>query len=167
MSVITKLLKEHSIYIILSLRGAEPGFHWSFFIPTDKPHGEVWHATNRTGGWFMETKSTPGVPNSISVCVALKLGTFTNENWVTLRSTLSNVPSSGQPSLNTGEAFTCRVWVKDAILALHNASVINLTKPIEEIEKDALAQGEDNRKPIEEGTGPAIVENDTGFSTTA
>lgn len=80
---------------------------------------------------------------------------------------LTNVPSSGQPSLNTKEEFTCRVWVKDAILALHNAGVIRLAKAIETIEQAALETAEGNRTSIEQGTGAALVLTSTGFSATA
>ncbi|KAF2446906.1 hypothetical protein P171DRAFT_482973 [Karstenula rhodostoma CBS 690.94] len=167
MSAVANLLEDYSIYIILSLRGAQPGYHWGIFVPTNKPLGEVWHAVNRSGGWSLEIKTTNGIPSSMSLCLVLKVGTATSQNWATLRTTLANVPSSGQPSLNTREAFTCRVWVKDAILALHNAGVIRLTKAIETIEQTALETAEGNRTSIEQGTGAAMVLNSTGFSTTA
>lgn len=167
MSTIADLLEDNSIYIILSLRGAQPGFHWGFFVPTNKPHGEVWHAINPSGGWFLETKTTRGVPDSMSLCLVLKLGIATSQNWETLRTTLANVPCCGEPSLNTGEPFTCRIWVKDAILALHHAGVIHLTKSIEDIESKAFKAAELNRRAVEQGKGHARVNNNTGFSTTA
>lgn len=167
MSDVTAQLEDNSIYIVLSLRGALPGFHWSIFIPTNKNKGEVWHATNPSGGWFMETKTTDSLPNSKSLCLLLKLGIVTSENWQTLRSTLANVPSCGEPSLNTGEAFNCAVWVKDAILALHNAGVIHLTADVETINSAAVDTAETNRERVERGTGSALVVNSTGFSTTA
>lgn len=43
--------EDYSIYVLLSSRGALPGFHWGIFIPTTTPAGHVWHATNREGGW--------------------------------------------------------------------------------------------------------------------
>lgn len=152
---------------MLSLRGAEHGFHWNIFVPTDKPKGEIWHAVNRSGGWSLEIERTMGIPYLMSLCVALKLGTVTSGNWEILRTTLANVPGSGQASSNTGEAFTCRVWVKDAVLALHNAEVILLKRSIEGIEKAAVEAGESHRAFIERGTQPAKVENSTGFSATA
>ena len=51
MSTVTELLEDWSIYVIMSLRGANPGFHWGLFVPTNKPQGYVWHATNVSGGW--------------------------------------------------------------------------------------------------------------------
>ncbi|KAF2786916.1 hypothetical protein K505DRAFT_330021 [Melanomma pulvis-pyrius CBS 109.77] len=165
MATVTAQLENYSIYVLLSLR-AGPGFHWGLFVPTNKPHGEVWHATNRQGGWLVEAKSTSGVPTSITLCLAFKVGTVNSANWETLRSTLGNVAGNGQPSPNTGEAFTCRVWVEDALLALHNAGVISLTQAITTIEQRAIETAETNREQVELG-GRAMVWNATGFSTTA
>jgi hypothetical protein len=161
------MLENMSIYITLTLRGALPGFHKSIFVPTEKPTGEVWHATNPSGGWFLETETTATLMESPSVCVALKVGTVTDQSLMILRATLEGVPASGEPSANTGEAFSCAVWVKDALLALHEAGVITLIKDIETINQEAIAAGETNRSNIELGTGPPIVLNNTGFSTTS
>lgn len=72
MSTVPALLESYSIYVFLNLRGADPGFHWGIFVPTEKPLGEVWHAVNRTGSWSLETKSNCEIPNSFSLCLALK-----------------------------------------------------------------------------------------------
>lgn len=167
MPTVTDQLENWSIYITLSLRGAEPGFHWGIFVPTEKPKGKVWHAINNTGGWTLEFKETDGIPNSKSLCMLYKIGSVTSQNWATLHSTLGQVPGSGQPSLNTHEEFTCRVWVKDALLALHHAHVIHLTGTIADIEQDAIQYGESNRTPIEKGSGDALVVDETDFSTTS
>ncbi|KAF2469554.1 uncharacterized protein BDR25DRAFT_315166 [Lindgomyces ingoldianus] len=167
MSSVLAELENYSIYVILSLRGAEPGFHWGIFVPTNKPQGDVWHAVNRTGGWSLEIKTTSGIPTSISLCLCFKVGTVNAETWAKLKDTLQQVPGNGQPSPNTQEAFTCRVWVKDALLALHNAGVIRLTKAIATIEEEAIMQAEGNRAGVEGGTNGAMVWNRTGFSTTS
>jgi hypothetical protein len=160
-------LENKSIYIILTLRGALPGFHKSILFPTEVPTGEVWHATNPSGGWFLETETMVRLMKSLSVCVALKVGTVTDQSLMILRTTLEGVPFSGEPSVNTGEAFSCTVWVKDALLALHKAGVITLIKDIDTINQEAIAAGEADRSNTELGTGPPIVLNNTGFSITS
>ncbi|KAF2755837.1 hypothetical protein EJ05DRAFT_539696 [Pseudovirgaria hyperparasitica] len=165
MSTVIAELENYSIYIILSLRGAEHGFHWGIFVPTEKPAGEVWHAVNRSGGWSLEQKTTTGVPYSQSLCLVFKVGVVSSQTWTTLRTTLGNVPSVGQPSRNTGEAFTCRVWVKDALLALHNANVIQLVQAIATIESNAIREAEGRRSDIEHGTKKALIKNRSGAST--
>jgi hypothetical protein len=167
MSNVTALLENWSIYILMSLRGANPGFHWSLFVPTNKPEGYVWHATNETGGWRMEEKITSGVPNDMSLCLVFKVGTVNLSNWDTLRGTLYQVPAEGQPSPHTGEVFSCRTWTEDSLLALHNAGIIQLTKAIQTIESEVLDVAEGNRRPVETGRGRAMVLNHTGFTTTS
>lgn len=161
MSTLTGHLENHSIYIFMNLRGAEPGFHWGIFVPKNKPRGHVWHAVNRTGAWNVEAVDETEIPNIMSLCLTFKVGSI--ENWEKLVTTLGNVEGNGQPSPNTGEAITCRVWVKDALLALHNSGIVCLAKPIDTIEREAIKAAEDNRTAVEQGTGSARVWNDTGF----
>lgn len=126
----------------------------------------MWYAVNRTGSWSLENKTTGGIPTSISLCLAFKIGTITSQNWAAFKTTLGGVPSSGQPSVNTQEAFTCRIWVKDALLALHNASIICLAMAIRTIEEKAIEAAERNRQRVEGGSGRARVWNNPGFATT-
>ncbi|KAI9710956.1 MAG: hypothetical protein M1820_002393 [Bogoriella megaspora] len=167
MPSVTELLEDYSIYVILSLRGAEPGFHWGIFVPTSKPRGEVWHAVNRSGGWSVDIRTTSGVPSSVSLCLCFKVGSVTSQNWDAFKATLRGLPGSSKPSPNTREAFTCRVWVKDALLALHNARLIHLTEDISNIEQAAVEKAESNRNNVEQGTGGAMVWNSTNFSATS
>ncbi|KAF2425515.1 hypothetical protein EJ08DRAFT_594316 [Tothia fuscella] len=166
-SQIARQYENYSIYVILSLRGANPGFHWGIFCPTATPTGQVWHAINRSGGWSLELKETSGVPTSMSLCLAFKVGTVNSANWETFKQTLASVPANGQPSPNTNEEFTCRVWVKDALHALHLAGVIRLLKSIAEIELEALDKAEANRLAVERGRNSARVINQTGYSTSS
>ncbi|KAL9115225.1 MAG: hypothetical protein Q9227_001019 [Pyrenula ochraceoflavens] len=156
-------IEDGSIYVTLSLRGAQPGFHWGVFVPMKKPKGDFWHAVNYSGGWSLEIKTTARIATSRSLCLLFKVGTVTNQNWDEFKATLGNVPGTGQPSLNTQEAFTCRIWVKDALVALQNAGFICLTKPIDAIEQAAVKEGEDHRTHVELGEDGAYVWNDTGF----
>ena len=156
MSAVATQMENYSIYVFLSLRDAEAGFHWGIFVPTKNPLGEVWHAVNRTGGWSLEIKTTSGVPEPLSLCLLFKVGTVNSQTWDTLRSTLERVPGNGQPSPNTQEAFSCRVWVKDALLALHNAGVFRLTKAISAIEKEAIEKAEPNRDDVEHGLNSKV-----------
>jgi hypothetical protein len=166
MSTVVELLEDWSIYVILSLRGENPGFHWGIYVPTNKPQGYVWHAINESGGWKMEEKISSGVPYPMSLCLVFKVGTVNSSNWDTLRSTLYQIPAEGQPSTHTGEVFSCRTWTKDSLLALHNAGIIQLTQAIQTIESDVVSEAEQNRRSVELGR-PAMVWNHTGFTTTS
>jgi hypothetical protein len=43
---------------------------------------------------------------------------------------LRAVPADGSASLRTGDVFNCRVWVKDALVALQNHRIIDLASSI-------------------------------------
>lgn len=43
---------------------------------------------------------------------------------------INSVPANGSPSGRNGEAFTCRTWVKDALVALHDSGAIVLPTDI-------------------------------------
>jgi len=45
---------------------------------------------------------------------------------------LRSLPADGSPSLRTGEEFTCRIWVKDALMALSNNQSLTLKADIGE-----------------------------------
>lgn len=162
---IARQYENSSMYINLSLRGANPGFHWAIFVPTNTPSGYIWHAVNRTGGWELEAKESKDVPTSLDLCLSLKFGTVNSSNWNLVQDTLNANPADGQPSSNTNEQFTCRVWVKDALYALQNAGIIHLVKPIDVIETQAIEYGEGHRRAIELGTSSVLVINTTCYST--
>jgi hypothetical protein len=66
---------------------------------------------------------------------------------------------------HSGETFACRVWVKDALLALQSAGLIILFESIEGIEASAIEKGEEMRRPVELGDSSALVLNSTASST--
>lgn len=166
MSSATVDLENNSIYIFLNLRGAEPGFHWGLFVPTNKPYGEVYHAVNRTGSWSLEILTANRIPNDMSLCLCYKVGMVIGQNWQRFGDTLKEVAASGHPSPNTGEAFSCRVWLKDALTALNNVDIIHLTKDVREIEQVVVEMAEANRSAVERGSGGAVIWNATNFPDT-
>ncbi|KAI1907385.1 hypothetical protein LOZ12_005160 [Ophidiomyces ophidiicola] len=149
----------NSVYVILSSRGALPGFHWGIFIPSSTPYGEVWHATNREGGWKPEKKNSGNVPFSMSLVLAHNVGHLNQESQKTCRDILDSLPADGTPSPNTGEPFDCRTWVLDALVALQNAGVIVLTKPLQELQESLVSDAEVHKDVVERGSGVAKVVN--------
>ena len=43
---------------------------------------------------------------------------------------MKGVPADGSPSTRTGEAFDCRIWAKDVLVALHDHGEIRLPSNI-------------------------------------
>ncbi|RJE21949.1 hypothetical protein PHISCL_05724 [Aspergillus sclerotialis] len=151
--------ENYAVYVLLSSRGAQPGFHWGIFIPTASPNGHVWHATNREGGWKLEQKISANVPFSMSLVLAYKIGSVNPSSWQTCLNVLNGVNANGIPSPNTGEQFSCRVWVKDAILALHNNHILVLSETISAIEVKLVNRANAHKTKVEGGQSPARVEN--------
>lgn len=151
--------QNNAIYVILSSRGALPGFHWGIFIPTASPLGYIWHATNREGGWKLEHKQSNNVPFSMSLVLSQKVGTVTSANFQACRDILNAIRADGTPSPNTGEDFSCRVWVKDALVALHKNRIIVLPKDINDVAADLLAAAEPHKPAVETGKATAEVNN--------
>ncbi|KAM5470320.1 hypothetical protein MferCBS49748_002493 [Microsporum ferrugineum] len=145
---IARQYENYSIYVMLSSRGANPGFHWGIFIPTNTPLGHLWHATNREGGWMLDQRPSNNVPYSLSLV-----------NWQACKDILSGIAAGPHPSPNTGEQFDCRIWVKDAIIALEKNGIIALDKGVSGIEDDLLVRANDLKPHVEYGSRPAKVEN--------
>lgn len=104
--------------------------HWGIFIHSQKNSGTFYHAVNRAGGWSLEVERTEGIYRSRPLVLLFRLGSVSSSTSTLCDSTLRNVPAKGEPSTRTSEAFTCRIWVKDAVVALHSAKIIVLTKSI-------------------------------------
>ncbi|PTD02376.1 hypothetical protein FCULG_00011909 [Fusarium culmorum] len=72
---------------------------------------------------------------------------------------IKSVPANGSPSRRNGETFTCRTWVKDALVALHDNGAIVLPTDIETMEKKSIQYGMRYCRTSESGGG-ATVPND-------
>lgn len=151
--------ENYGIYVMLSSRGALPGFHWGIFIPTASPKGHVWHATNREGGWKLEHKTSPNVPFSMSLVLAYKIGSTSPSSWQTCQDILEGVDGSGRPSPYTGEESSCDVWVKDAIRSLHDNGIIVLSESVDSLEEKMINLASPHKDMVEGGESSARVEN--------
>ncbi|EHK97843.1 hypothetical protein M7I_6340 [Glarea lozoyensis 74030] len=102
--------------------------------------------------------------NSMSLVLVYKLGDVSSPDQVD--QVLRSVPADGSPSLRTGEAFTCRIWLKDAIMALDKNQLLKLAAHIDDIEKKAFAAATRLEPAIEEGLIKAKIVS-TGSSSSS
>lgn len=72
---------------------------------------------------------------------------------------IQSIPADGSPSQRTGEAFDCRIWVKDVLVALCEQGVIALPADIDALERKAVQHGL-RHAPYSEGGHGATVIND-------
>lgn len=109
--------------------------HWGIFMITEAPKGQVYSANNKdkvslSGDWSMHTREILNPFKSGTLLLLYRLGNITPSTARLCDSVLKNVPCDGKSSARNGEKFTCRTWVKDAVVKLHEARVIKLAKDI-------------------------------------
>jgi hypothetical protein len=68
------------------------------------------------------------------------MGPVSPLSFARMEDTFRNVPADGRSSERTGEVLTCRVWIKDALMALQSDGLAVLEESVGEI----LARFEDN-----------------------
>lgn len=95
----------------------------------------------------------------MSLVLAYKIGSVNQSTLQTCMNVLNGVAANGRPSPNTGEEFSCQVWVKDAIIALHNNHIIVLREAISSIEAKLMNRANAHKSKVEGGQSPARVEN--------
>ncbi|KAG5758619.1 hypothetical protein H9Q69_013339 [Fusarium xylarioides] len=112
------------------------------------------HATNLAGPWQYEERRGESAID-LTMIVLVKASSVSS----ILRATqiIKSVPADGKPSRRTGTAFTCRIWVKDALVELHEKGEIFLPNGIEVIETEAIAYAERYAANSEQGKGAAVV----------
>ncbi|KAJ6139897.1 hypothetical protein N7471_006383 [Penicillium samsonianum] len=136
-----------------------PELPLGLFIPTTTPLGDVWHATNQSGGWNVTPRSSNNVPFSMSLVLAYKLASINPSAFEAGKSILDAVPYDYSHSPNTGEPFSCRVWVKDALAELHKNPIFMLTREFSLIKSELVDRANFPKDEVKGGTGNAEVEN--------
>ncbi|RMD39296.1 hypothetical protein DV735_g5831, partial [Chaetothyriales sp. CBS 134920] len=137
-------LEPNTIYISLNARsnvGEYPVLH---------------HANNPDGPWAYEARAAKP-EKSMSLVALIKVAKVKNHSHTV--EVMRAVPADGSPSLRTGEAFRCRVWLKDALVSLHEQGEIVLPVDVDELEKIAVETGLDHSPHAEAGEGATVVDD--------
>ncbi|OQD76650.1 hypothetical protein PENDEC_c004G02113 [Penicillium decumbens] len=158
-SEISAQYQNYSIYVMLKSRGALPGFHWLLFIPTTTPFGGERHATNETGGWNVTPQSSDDAPFAMGLVLAYKIGSISPRAWEACKNVLDAVPYDYTHSPNFSEPLSCRVWVKDALVALQENRIIALPQDLSLIERELVERANLRKEDVEQGRAPADVVN--------
>jgi hypothetical protein len=101
--------------------------HWGIIL-TDTTATSVLHdASNRAGPWtYREKRGDPA--HSLTLIALIRVSDVSDHPLAT--HIIQSSPANGNPSRRTGETFTCRIWVKDTLVALHDNGVITLPADI-------------------------------------
>ncbi|KAF5635701.1 hypothetical protein F25303_8378 [Fusarium sp. NRRL 25303] len=129
-------------------------YHWGLITTDDIGRPVLHHTTNLAGPWkYEERRGQSAIDQTLIVLV--KASRVSN----VLRATqiIQSVPADGKPSCRTGADFTCRIWVKDALVKLHEKGEIFLADDIEVIETEAIAYAERYAADSEQGKGTTVI----------
>ncbi|KAM0144092.1 hypothetical protein ACHAO1_000371 [Botrytis cinerea] len=148
-----------ALYIILNTRGQPGTFHWGIFLPLLGVRGWYYHATNKSGGWTLEVELTNDIQTSRPIVLASKLGFVSSE--AALDQALRAITDFGPISKRTGETFSCRTWMKDSIVTLHDKGIVTLPTDIDTIAKRAFDEATPLESGIESGTGGLTIMDGT------
>jgi len=66
----------------------------------------------------------------MSLILLYDLGAISPECIPAVDTVFQGIPGNGEPSKRTGEAFTCRIWAKDTLMALQAEGIIILSYDI-------------------------------------
>ncbi|KAI1174921.1 hypothetical protein F4777DRAFT_552425 [Nemania sp. FL0916] len=116
-------LNSKSIYISLDARPSPGEYHWGLILTGSDGKPALHHASNRIGPWVYEEKEAQ--PEQSLSLIALLLVAEVNSHS-RAKEVIRSIPADGSPSQRTGEAITCRIWVKDVLVALCEQGVIAL-----------------------------------------
>ncbi|KAF7875103.1 hypothetical protein EAF04_002275 [Stromatinia cepivora] len=159
-------LENNTVYMTLNSRGVPGTFHWGIFITSSAPDGVHYHATNRFGGWVPEFRPTTKITQSLTLVIVYKIGIVSSQTRLKVDQVLEAVPADGSASLRTGEAFTCRIWTKDALVALHDNGNVTLPADIDTLERQAFAAASALEPKIEQNRAkPAVIDSMGGASS--
>ncbi|KAK4041698.1 hypothetical protein C8A01DRAFT_34301 [Parachaetomium inaequale] len=143
--------------VSLDARSVQGTYHWGLIIMDSAEKGSFHHATNPSGGWKYE-KRNASPAQSITLITVVRVSGL-NGSVQAATDVIQSVPADGSPSQRTGEAFRCLSWLKDAIVALDAAGIIQLPMDIDTLIRVAKHYAEENRTDAELGHGAYVEKN--------
>lgn len=96
----------------------------------DSEHqGSFHHATNPSGGWKYEMRGAR-LEQSITLVTVVRVGELAGGDNAAALQIIRGVPADGTPSQRTEATSSCNTWLKDVLVALDEARVVQLPMPI-------------------------------------
>ncbi|KAG6113869.1 hypothetical protein E4U31_007639 [Claviceps sp. LM219 group G6] len=157
-------LEASSIYLTLNARRRPETYvgspltqfisHWGLILTDPHMEAAFHHVNNLYGPWKYEEKvAKPDQSKTLAVLVLV--GKIKNHSRI--MGVIRDTPADGSPSIRTGESFTCRIWVKDVLVSLHERGEIVLPGTIDELEKMAVKEGLQYTDLIAEHRGATVI----------
>ncbi|KND87684.1 hypothetical protein TOPH_07652 [Tolypocladium ophioglossoides CBS 100239] len=147
-------LQRKSLYISLNSRAHLGDYHWGLIITDADNKSVLHHASNRNGPWIYEVrKASPA--ESMTLIILMRVDEVRSHGRA--MDVIKSIPADGSPSQRTGEAFDCKTWVKDVLVALHEAGEIKLPTVIDALENKAVEDGLLHAPLAEDGLGATVL----------
>ncbi|CZS74862.1 unnamed protein product [Fusarium graminearum] len=143
-----------SLYISLDSRPSKGEYHWGIYVTDGQGESTVHHASNRDGPWRYDAEFVDPT-NSMTLIAMIKVSDIRSPDLV--EHAIRSVPANGNLSGRNGDGFTCRTWVKDALVSLHDSGAIVLPTDIETIEKKSIQYGMRYSRTSESGGGATVL----------
>ncbi|KAK3898425.1 hypothetical protein C8A05DRAFT_37986 [Staphylotrichum tortipilum] len=151
-----------SVYVALDARPKKDEYHWAIVVTNTHNAPDLYHASNLTGPWQFLTRAIRRSSDfSMALIVLVKVGTVVVENKPDISSAIQQVPADDEPSRRTGEAFSCRIWAKDALAHLAASGSAVLEGDVDALEEMARRYAADYAARAETGEGATIVNSPT------
>ncbi|KAG6113871.1 hypothetical protein E4U31_007641 [Claviceps sp. LM219 group G6] len=128
--------------------------HWGLILTDPHMEAAFHHANNLSKSWKYEEK-VARPDQSTTLIVLVLVGKARNHSRI--MEVIRGTPADGSPSKRTGEFFTCRIWVKDVLVSLHERGEIVITGTIDELEKMVLEKGLQYTPFMTIGRGATII----------
>ncbi|EPE09068.1 hypothetical protein F503_06844 [Ophiostoma piceae UAMH 11346] len=152
--VLNGSLEIKTLYITLDSRPEAGTYHWGLIITDANDEPVLHHASNTNGPWSYQRRlDNPDESMTLVAIVRIaKVKSVSEAEQV-----IQSISASGYPSQRTSEAFTCRIWVKDVLVALEENGVIVLPNDIDNVEGVAIEQGYLYASHSEQGGGATVI----------
>ncbi|KAG6087468.1 hypothetical protein E4U15_007826 [Claviceps sp. LM218 group G6] len=157
-------IEASSIYVTLNIRKRAGTYHWGLILTDPEMNAAFHHANNLHGLWKYEEKVAK--PDQSTTLIVLVLVGKT-KNHTRIMEVIRGIPADGSPSIRTGESFTCRIWVKDVLVSLHESGEIVLQKDVDELEEMVMKKGLQYTPFTKSGRGATIIKEISSQGATA
>ncbi|OAA55873.1 hypothetical protein SPI_08080 [Niveomyces insectorum RCEF 264] len=155
--VLNGSLERKTIYISLNTRPIAGEYHWGLVLTDSHGNPVLHHASNGRGGQWAYEERQVNPAQSLTLVALIRVAKVKSVSQA--EEVIRSIPADGYPSQRTGEAFTCRIWVKDVLMALYEQGVISLPRDIDIIERTVINEGLTYAPYAEEGYGATVVDN--------
>lgn len=123
-----------TIYLILSHLPEQNNYHVGIYVALNGETGLIYHATGRSCDFVYDGHMSENIQHSKEIRLALIIGRISQEAQLDL---IDDRIMPNVPVHNEDPAFDCWTWVRQALLELRTAGILQFSCTPEDIEAEA------------------------------